>query len=312
MKTRTIYAYSTSNQYEYRIKHNDIPWLKVGDTERLANDRVHEQDGTSDAEQLEIKKTWQVPFNFRDHNIHKILKKRNVIRLRKNREWFECNIGDIDSAINELLHGIYRRDSFPMREEQEEAVNKAFNYYKNGNEFLFNAKMRYGKTFTSYNLMKKLNAKKTLILTYKPATVDGWESDLNNHVNFVNYNFYKALNYSKENPIILDEGNNVLFASFQDILGKNLNGEVKDKWLEVINQEYDLLIIDEVHFGANSPRAQKLLSSLNVKNVAAMSGTPIKLLMGGVYVEEQIYTWSYVDEQKKRKLEKKNGWVAEI
>jgi superfamily II DNA or RNA helicase len=302
---KNLYAYTFPTYWKHKS------YVKVGDTNRTVDERVREQFGTSNPEEPVILKEWDIK-NHRDHDIHKILKKRDLIRVHDKREWFQCSIKDIDSAVNELLAGIARPNSYHMREEQEEAVNKAYNYYKTGDEFLFNAKMRFGKTFTGYNLMQVLGAKKTLILTYKPATVDGWESDLNEHVNFTEYTFHRALDYSKENPIKFGDGKHVLFASFQDILGKNLNNEPKEKWLEVINQDYDLLIIDEAHYGANSPRAQKFLSSLSVKKVAAMSGTPVKLLMGGVYTDEQIYTWSYVDEQKKRQLEKDGGWQTEV
>ena len=311
---RTIYAYSIPALYEYRIKHGDTPWLKVGDTERLAKDRVAEQDKTAVPEDLVIHGEWEIDFKHRDYEIHKILKKQGVLRIRKKREWFECDVNDVSSAVNKLNKGVSRPFSYTMREEQDEAVTKAYNYFINGGEeFLFNCKMRFGKTFAAYQLAKRLGERKTLILTYKPGVVDGWREDLNGHVDFNGFEFFHALDFSKENPINFNTNLNViLFASFQDILGKDLNGNVKGKWKDVISEHYDLVIIDEVHFGAETQKAKDIMKSLSYDYRLVMSGTPIKLLQDGAYTEENTYTWSYNDEQRKRQIEKNNGWRSTI
>jgi len=288
-------------------------WIKVGDTTRTVEQRVLvEQDDTQNPEKPFVIKTWNIG-QHNDHDIHKILKANKFIRIRENREWFECTVEDVDRAVNQLLLGISRKDCYGMREEQEGCVTQAFDYYQNGGkEFLVNAKMRYGKTFVGYHTMKKLSSKNTLVLTYKPSTADGWEDDLDNHVAFVDYKFYRAMNYSKTNPIVFNHTHNVLFASFQDILGKNFDGDIKDKFSYIFDIDFDFLILDEVHFGVGSARAQEFLSRIKAKKIMAMSGTPVKLLMNGFYSEEQIYSWTYADEQKKRKIEKSLGWQTEI
>jgi len=313
-KKRIIYAYSSNSYYEYRKFHGDITWLKVGDTKRLAADRVAEQDRTASPEELDIHGEWEIPFEYRDYQIHSILKRNDILRIRKKREWFECDISVVESAINELLTGVSRPHSFPMRSEQAEAVDKAYKYFMSGgDDFLFNCKMRFGKTFTAYQLMKKLGVHKTLILTWKPAAIDAWFEDLNGHIDFDEYTFIEARDFSKDNPInFKDDSHIVLFGSFQDILGKDVDEDTKAKWVNVKNEYYDLIIIDEVHFGFGTDKSQDLLNSLNYTKRLVMSGTPIELLQEGSYTEEQTFTWSYNNEQNKRKEEEKRGWKSDV
>jgi superfamily II DNA or RNA helicase len=228
--------------------------------------------------------------------IHKQLHKDNV-----GGEWFEVSLNRVIATFNKLITGIERPNVYPMRNEQQNAVNQTFKYFINtGDEFLWNAKMRFGKTFASYQLVKKMNASKVLILTYKPAVVNGWKKDLNNHVAFADYTFYHALELNSKSKL-LDKS--ILFASFQDILGKNLDGTIKSKWKKLLKVKYDLIIIDEVHYGASSKLATDLIYSLKYSKFLALSGTPIKLLSSGTFTDDNTYTWSYIDEQETRKAE---------
>jgi len=316
MKKRIIYAYSTKSYYEDRISVGKTPWLKVGDTSRYEADiRIKEQDTTSNPEILEKKFEIEIPFKYRDYQIHTILEDSNIIRLRDNREWFEATIDDVKNAINQLLHGIARPDNYQLRDEQKLAVEKAYNYFvSGGTEFLFNAKMRFGKVFSSYQLMKKLNVKNILVLTYKPNVDVEWHNGLDRHVDFEGYNFYHALDFDKNNPIKFKKNSkgNILFASFQDILGTELDGTLKKKWQYIFNAKYDLVIIDEVHFGAKTSKAIDLINKLEYKWRLELSGTPLELLLSGEYSDENTFTWSYLEEQKKRKEEESKGWKTEI
>jgi superfamily II DNA or RNA helicase len=314
-KTRTVYAYSAQSWYEARIEAGKTPYLKIGDTKRLAEDRVAEQDKTGNPEPLDIKATFEIPFHYRDYQIHSILEDLKVIRLRNNREWFECDVDMVQNAVNQLLYGVARPDSYRMRKEQENAVEMAFNYYMNtGKDFLFNAKMRFGKVFASYQLMKKMQNKNVLILTYKPSVDVEWHNGLVRHVDFEGYDFYHALDFNKDNPIKFKRNSkgSVLFASFQDILGTDLKGSLKKKWLNIFNRHFDLVIIDEVHFGAKTSKAIDLINKLNYDYKLELSGTPLELLMSGEYSDENTFTWSYLDEQLKRKEEEKKGWKTEV
>jgi|LakMenEpi03Aug12_release.lakeMendotaPanAssembly.Ray.scaffolds.fasta_scaffold41854_6 superfamily II DNA or RNA helicase len=304
----TIYAYTTET---YRIYRG---WLKVGQThQESAEIRVSQQDGTSNPEPLEIEKTWEVPDWVSDNTIHAELTKMGKleVRLDKSREWYACTVDDVSTAINNIVLGVSRPNSYPMREEQQECHDKAVGHYQSGgNKFLMNAKMRFGKTFTSYQIMKSLDIKLVLVITYKPAVDAGWREDLNTHVDFDGWNYYSAKDdFSSTNPIeIRGDGKvDILFASFQDF-----NDFEKAKWAIAKNYHYDMIVIDEMHYGSKTERAQESLAQLTYDHTLYVSGTPLKALMSGEFLDEEIYTWGYADEQRKRKEEKDLGWETEL
>jgi hypothetical protein len=304
----TIYAYTTETYRMYR------GWLKVGQThQESAEIRVSQQDGTSNPEPLEIEETWEVPDWVSDNTIHAELTKMGKleVRLDKSREWYACTVDDVSTAINNIVLGVSRPNSYPMREEQQECHNKAVAHYQaGGDKFLMNAKMRFGKTFTSYQIMKSLDVKLVLVITYKPAVDAGWREDLNTHVDFEGWNYYSAKdNFSSTNPIeIRGDGKvDVLFASFQDF-----NDFEKAKWAIAKNYHYDMIVIDEMHYGSKTERAQESLAQLTYDRTLYVSGTPLKALMSGEFLDEEIYTWGYADEQRKRLAEKSSGWETEL
>jgi superfamily II DNA or RNA helicase len=198
-----------------------------------------------------------------------------------------------------------------MRSEQQECHDQCVNYFKaGGNKFLMNAKMRFGKTFTSFQIMKTLEAKRVLVLTYKPAVDASWREDLETHIDFEGWSYYSAkTDFSNSNPIVLDGDAQVevLFGSFQDA-----NDFDKAKWQNAINYHYDLVVIDEMHYGSKTDRASETLSKLSYDKILWVSGTPLKALMSGEFLDEEIYTWSYADEQAKRKLEKDSNWETDL
>jgi superfamily II DNA or RNA helicase len=302
-----IYAYTTDTYRIYR------KWLKVGQTTQdSAEIRVQQQDGTSNPEPLEIEKTWIVPEWISDKTIHAELRRMGKLEVRvdKSREWFECTVDDVSSAINNLLTGVSRPNAYPMREEQQACHDQAVAYFANGGKnFLMNAKMRFGKTFDSYQIIKSLGYKRILVLTYKPAVDSAWREDMNTHIDFDGWKYYSAKeDFSAANPIQLTgDGVEVLFTSFQDF-----NDFEKDKWKIAKNYHYDLVIIDEMHYGSKTERAMASLAQLSYDRILYVSGTPLKALMSGEFLEEEIYTWSYADEQAKRKEEQENGWETEI
>lgn len=302
----TIYAYTTET---YRLFRG---WRKVGQTHQdSAEIRVQQQDGTSNPEPLEIEKTWEVPDWVSDHTIHAELKKMGKleVRLDKSREWFECSIDDVSSAINNIIMGVSRPNSYSLREEQQSCHDKAVAHYKaGGDKFLMNAKMRFGKTFTSYQIMKSLELKRVLVITYKPAVDASWREDLETHVDFEGWHYHSAKDYSASNPITLEgSGVEILFTSFQDF-----NDFDKAKWTHARDYHYDMVVIDEMHYGSKTERAQESLAQLNYDRILYVSGTPLKALMSGEFLDEEIYTWGYADEQAKRKLEQDSNWETEI
>lgn len=213
------------------------------------------------------------------------------------------------SLINEWRHGVSRPNAYLMREEQQACHDQAVSHFNNGGEkFLMNAKMRFGKTFTSYQIIKTLNIKRVLVITYKPAVDAAWREDLEEHIDFEGWKYLSAKEFNAENPITLD-GNSVeiLFTSFQDFNDFN-----KAKWQYARNYHYDLIVIDEMHYGSKTERAQESLAQLDFDRILYVSGTPLKALMSGEFLDEEIYTWGYADEQAKRKAEQDSSWETEI
>lgn len=201
--------------------------------------------------------------------------------------------------------------------------------------FLWNAKMRFGKTFTTYQLAKKNGAKRVLVLTFKPAVEDAWQTDLESHVDFDGWQ-YLSRSSGRDPTQIDDKMPVVYFGSFQDLLGREGNGNIKAKneWLHAVN--WDLVVFDEYHFGAWRDTAKELfegeedegkleyskaldtvnedlsdLSSeflpITTRAYLYLSGTPFKALATGEFIEEQIFNWTYTDEQRvKTAFAKKN------
>ena len=321
-----IYAYSVS--YYPGL-------LKVGQTKTDVLNRVDQQfpikqpKGTPYTIELDESAMRSDGTSFTDHDVHSLLENSGFVR--EDGEWFNCKVEDIRSAILALRE---RRDlsfkrnlSFKMRPEQEEAVNKTIDYFNSIRRedkdriprFLWNAKMRFGKTFASYQLAKRMNWTKVLVLTFKPAVENAWEEDLASHLDFEGWQFISKNTISKNKadrsrPI-------VCFGSFQDFLGKNKAGgiKLKNEWVHEIN--WDCVIFDEYHYGAWRENAQELFEAEDTKekefglgtaneyfeednmpittdHYLYLSGTPFRAIATGEFIEEQIFNWTYTDEQK--------------
>lgn len=262
-----IYAYSIDDR-----AHSGL--LKIGQTTRDVKQRVAEQLKTAAIKNYRIEFASDAVRNdgsfFSDHEVRaRLLQKRFQ---KAELEWIRCSVSDVKIAITELQTGQRlsgdRYEQFGMREEQASAVDKTFDYFQSiWNEdknsaprFLWNAKMRFGKTFSSYQLAKKLNAKRVLVVTFKPAVEDAWQTDLESHVDFEGWQYMSRA--AGGNPAkVKNTTPLVYFGSLQDLLGKDANGNIKAKneWLHTIN--WDLVIFDEYHFGAWRETAKELFAS---------------------------------------------------
>jgi hypothetical protein len=325
-----IYAYE-DNSPQYK------GLLKIGYTSRTVQQRV--------AEQYPIKRPGELPYKivleesamkndggcFTDKDVHRYLTKLGI--SNPSGEWFRCTVKDIKVAIINLKLGEFSNlgagSTFSMRPEQLAAVNKTYNYFNSFTsddstkipKFLWNAKMRFGKTFAAYQLAKKMNWTRILVLTFKPAVENAWEEDLN-HIDFYKWQFVSKntlniIDADKKNPI-------VCFGSFQDFLGKNKAGgiKLKNEWAHTIN--WDCVILDEYHYGAWRSSAKELFEAEDQSEIISsvgegleyfddeilpitsrsflyLSGTPFKALESGEFIEEQIFNWTYSDEQSAKK-----------
>lgn len=336
-----IYAYSIADKAHAGL-------LKVGQTSREVKKRVAEQLKTAKIENYTIELDESAEREdgsiFTDHEVRAALAKKG--REKDGLEWMRCTVKDVKTVLAELRSGQKfsgtHHENFPMRREQADAVKKTHAYYqsiwaenkKAVPRFLWNAKMRFGKTFTAYQLAKKLGAKRVLVLTFKPAVEDAWQADLESHVDFDGWQYLSRAsggdpsNVAAKKPL-------VFFASFQDLLGTDSVGNIKakNKWLHTMN--WDLVVFDEYHFGAWRETAKELfegedeavakketkleyatglqgvnedLTVLSEKEAAFLpittkaylylSGTPFKALATGEFIEEQIFNWTYTDEQR--------------
>ncbi len=330
-----IYAYSENNP-------NFKGLLKIGYTTIEVKKRISQQYSTA----RPVKQPFKIELeesairndgsDFTDYDIFKILRKKGF--ENPNGEWFKCSLEDLKSAINVCKENNInisdRYLNYKLRPEQKLAIKKTSSYFKKIKKenkkliphFLWNAKMRFGKTFTSYKLSQEMKWKKVLILTFKPAAQSAWEEDLLCHQDFEGWQFiskngltYNEINHRK--PF-------VCFASFQDFLGKKKGGgiKVKNEWAHSIN--WDCIIFDEYHYGAWRENAKELLDSedknefhqsfneglkdfdqeiipLTTNFYLYLSGTPFRAISTGEFIEEQIFNWTYSDEQY-AKLNSKN------
>ncbi len=267
---------------------------------------------------------------FTDHEVHCFLRSRGV--RNPEGEWFKCSVKEVKAAVIALRSGQMNEENrsldFKMRPEQTAAVEKTAAYFKSFRKerpdkpphFLWNAKMRFGKTFAAYQLAKKMGWQKVLVLTFKPAVQCAWEEDLKCHIDFKGWQFISpgGLSYGqvhKKRPF-------VCFGSFQDYLGKNKSTggiKTKNEWVHAIN--WDCVILDEYHYGAWRENAKELFEAEDKKEIEFgegigigdfdeeimpittnaylyLSGTPFRAITSGEFIEEQIFNWTYSDEQR--------------
>ena len=326
-------------------------YIKIGYTDREdVNERIREQLHTA-AVDYKILFTESAMRNdgtcFTDHDVHRLLEKRGYQQLnygKDKNEWYKCTKEQAIGLIKQLRTGNRfdgnRIEDFHMRVEQQQAVDDTIYYFKKAKEeqpdirpkYLWNAKMRFGKTFATYQLAKKMEMNRILVLTFKPAVESAWQDDLLNHVDFEGWQFvsdkeakydnnsldrmYEACDKSK--PI-------VVFGSFQNLLGTNSAGGIKAKNEFIHTDNWDLVVFDEYHFGAWRDNAKKLFitddeedsdfdieayqkeESGNAINESwlpittnyylYLSGTPFRALNSGEFLEDQIFNWTYSDEQ---------------
>jgi len=336
-----IYAYSIDDS-----AHEGL--LKIGQTTKDVQVRVGQQLQTAAIKNftIELEKPAEKIHGgtFSDHQVRALLIKKGF--KKADGEWIACGVEDVLAAILELQTGQAlegtRYEDFSLRPEQATAVKKTHDYFFSiwkedihaVPHFLWNAKMRFGKTFAAYKLADRLGAKRVLVVTFKPAVEDAWQHDLEAHVDFKGWQYLSKA--TGIDPSTVDAAKPlVYFGSFQDLLGKDKAGNIKpkNKWLR--EEDWDLVIFDEYHFGAWRDSAKELfegeddeeakkeaiaefnpaLDAINEqldelqgkenefllitsRAYLYLSGTPFKALARGEFIEEQIFNWTYTDEQR--------------
>jgi len=336
---RLIYAYTVPGK-------RDQPWervgsthttgiglIKVGETTKsTAFERIKQQLNTAypglkgvdillEEEAKRANGTW-----FGDRDVHRELV---AMGSAKDQEWFECTLDEVKAALVAVRNGTpydsHRTLDFPMRPEQEDAVAQTAGYFlahaedTHAPKVLWNAKMRFGKTFTTYQLAREMGFTRILVLTYKPAVQAAWRDDLLSHVDFEGWHFVDRNTSIKDADDLLDGDDPLVwFASFQDITGKDADGKPKAHNESVHLTPWDCIVLDEYHFGAWRDGARDLYDpsdakiaeeeepdewvteedlGLKARHYLYLSGTPFRAITNGEFTEDAIFNWTYVDEQ---------------
>lgn len=266
---------------------------------------------------------------FQDHDIHDILVRSGIKRKifdteHKANEWFYTDLETVKKAIAAAKEGRtslnaseITKDRSPVifRPEQTEAIEKTIKQFKKSggsHQMLWNAKMRFGKTLSTLEVVKRMNYNRTLILTHRPVVDSGWFEDYgkifydrNDFYYFSKKNggdpteeenFHEMIHKADDNG--MKDFHFIYFASIQDMRGSELVGGKFAKNEEIFNINWDLIIIDEAHEGTQTELGKAVLSKCRKENtrVLHLSGTPFNLMDD--FKEDEIYTWDYVMEQR--------------
>ncbi|WP_278676033.1 DEAD/DEAH box helicase family protein [Acidaminococcus fermentans] len=318
-----IYAYTTPG-----VPAHD-GWTKIGYTERDVDQRIREQTHTANiAYKVEWKKEARYTDGsegyFDDHDFHDFLTQHGVER-EKGTEWFRIDPKkarqyfyqfagkDLDDGYANVPQG----STYILRKEQQEAVAQTLAYYQAGTyprEFLWNAKPRFGKTLTAYDLARQMKATRVLIVTNRPSIANSWLDDFQKFIGwqtgwkFISESdslkgkkgyisrqqYMEDLDKMKEDAI----KGEVAFESLQGLKGSIYFGGQYDKLDWIQKQKWDLLIIDEAHEGVDTYKTDVAFDKIQRKFTLHLSGTPFKAIASNKFRADQIFNWSYEDEQE--------------
>ena len=324
-----VYGYTTPG-----IPYHD-GWTKIGYTDKQTVEaRIRQQTHTANIK-------WELAWKdnaiyrdgsgetFTDHDFHRFLQNTKYVEREKDTEWFKIDGETSERYLYEFAKRASSSNSehieYTLRKEQAEAVKKTADYFKyhNGKKFLWNAKPRFGKTLTTYDLVRTLKYQNVLIVTNRPAIANSWVEDFNKFIGWRDeYLFVSETDslrgkagvlthdqYLKKQPKYGEEGTRkgmIAFESLQSLKGSICFGGPYKKLEWINNIEFDLLIIDESQEGIETFKTEYAFKRLKANKRLYLSGTPFKQLASDEFNEDQIYNWSYADEQ-----EAKESWESE-
>ena len=323
---RMMYAYSTPEI----ARHNG--WLKIGDTEQGVNKRIKQQTHTADVRfELEWKDIAMYRDDctyFRDHDFHDYLTEYKGIERNDHTEWFKIDGTTLRQCFEEFTSRNYKEErlhySYKLRKEQQDATEMTLAYLKEHHgegKFLWNAKPRFGKTLTSYDLIKQMKAKNVLIVTNRPSIANSWYDDFDKYMaGQSGYCFVSDNDSLKGRQGVMtwdmfqkwfpnrDENfaGQICFESLQGLKGSVYFGGNFDKLEWIKNLQWDLLIVDESHEGVKTMRTDRAFNNIQRRFTLYLSGTPFKAIASGEFGDHEIFNWSYTDEQ-----EAKENWSSD-
>ncbi len=255
--------------------------------------------------------------SFNDKEVHSVLERSGIKKKifdteNKANEWFITNLETVKQAISAVKAGreslssaeiSQDRNPIVFRPEQREAIEKTKKQFKKGNQMLWNAKMRFGKTLSALQVVKDMDFSRTLILTHRPVVDSGWFEDFGK-IFYDSRDFaYGSKNNGDSHTSLETRAKQgqckyVYFASMQDLRGSELVGGNFDKNNEVFATAWDCIIVDEAHEGTQTELGKAVMQELtkDKTKILRLSGTPFNLLDD--FKEDEIYTWDYVMEQR--------------
>lgn len=340
LKSKLIYVFAINDE-----RHRDC--LKIGETtldEDDGSELINNSEALKEAANKRIQqytKTAGIAYqllhaeisifvrngmimSFNDKQVHKVLERSGIRRkefagVTGADEWFCCDLETVKKAISAVKHGesslhpsAISKGQSPVifRPEQQEAISKTRKRFKKGNQMLWNAKMRFGKTLSALQVVKEEEFTRTLILTHRPVVDKGWFEDFGKIFYDRTDYHYGSRGNGEEFSALEKQAKKgckyIYFASMQDLRGSEQVGGKFDKNNEIFKTPWDFVIVDEAHEGTKTELGQNVLKELVKENtkVLQLSGTPFNLFDD--YSEEEIFTWDYVMEQKA-----KQAWATD-
>ena len=322
-----IYAYNTPG-----VSYHE-GWTKIGYTEKqTVTQRIKQQTHTAG---IQYRLAWQDNAIFKDgsgeyftdHDFHAYLESAVGLERERGTEWFHvdgpASHRHFSDFAQRKLPGSEEKLTYALRKEQQEAVSMTKAYFEGGGaEFLWNAKPRFGKTLTSYDLVQQMGFTKVLIVTNRPSIANSWAEDFFKFIGWRGeYSFVSDTDALKDKPGVLsreeylsamrhrEEGSPkrmIAFESLQGLKGSVYFGGNFDKLRWMSELEFDLLIVDEAQEGVDTMKTERAFRNIKRKHTLYLSGTPFKQLASEQFSKEQIFNWSYADEQ-----EAKASWDGE-
>ena len=335
--TRLVYPQIYVYTLPERVQNTG--WQKIGYTEQAdVRKRIEQQVHTAGVnERYEL--LWSAPAfylpherhkGFKDYELHRYLVRNNIERSTDDqlgREWFYFD--GTPERSKQLFDQFIKRatptapsDKVPytLLREQAQAVEQTLRYIQDNRtvdftepnpraQYLWNAKPRFGKTLTTYDLIKRLGARNVLIVTNRPAIADSWYDDYRRFVE--GYYFIsetslirdEALTRAEYLDIMNQDKKQITFLSLQDLKGARAFGGKYDKLEWIADLGWDLLVIDEAHEGVDTRKTDKAFERIKRRFTLHLSGTPFKALADNKFASDQIFNWSYLDEQKAKEAE---------
>lgn len=313
-----IYAY-TIPELDY-----DIGWSKIGYTAtQTVRKRIAQQTHTAG---IKVNLLWKDNAiykdgsgkAFTDHDFHRYLTDKAHIERRPKTEWFHVDgvksKALFDKFANRDFSDVQTKGTsdYTLRNEQQSAVNETKEYFEEhgkNSEFLWNAKPRFGKTLSAYDLARQMNMKNVLVVTNRPSIAHSWLDDFVRFIGWqTNYKFVSDNSALKESEVLspkeFENLNNcgdyrqIAFESLQNLKGSIYFGGNYNKLQWIKDLHWDMLIIDEAHEGVETYKTDKAFNKIDRDYTLYLTGTPFKALAEGKFSQKQIFNWSYADEQK--------------